>query len=404
MDKILWILLISFPGSQASRTLVPKNAEFVVDLYQAICSSHTSNIVFSPFGTTVLLSMVQLGAKGRAQQQIRETLRLQETSNGEEFSVLKSFISAILEKKQEFTFNLASALYLQEGFSVKETYLHDNKEFFQSSTNLVDFLDAKACAEKISTWVENKTDGKIKNMFSGEEFGPLTRLVLVNAIYFKGDWKQKFRKEDTKLMDFTKKDGSRVKVPMMKSVLRTKYGYFSEPSIKCQVLELPYKGDDFSLIVILPEEDVSIEDLEKLITAQHILRWFSEMHEQEVEVSLPRFKIQQKLDFKEAFHSLNITEIFSGGCDLSGITDSSDVYVSQVMQKVFFEINEDGGEVASSSGMNIPVIMSLTQTQFTATHPFLFIMKNNPTESLLFMGRVMNPDSQAVKGRDLDSL
>lgn len=151
-------------------------------------------------------------------------------------------------------------------------------------------------------------------MFSGEEFGPLTRLILVNAVYFKGDWKQKFTKENTQLMNFTKKDGAAVKVPMMKALLRTKYGemrnhalkhdlgncqeylifyfsipgYFSESSVNYQVLELPYKGDEFSLIIILPAEDVNIEETERRITAHRILKWFSEMQEEEVEISLPR--------------------------------------------------------------------------------------------------------------------
>ncbi|XP_032340784.1 serpin I2 isoform X2 [Camelus ferus] len=405
MEKILlWSLLLTLSGSQASRPWAERNTEFAVDLYQAICLSHENNILISPLGTTLALGMVQLGAKGKAQEQIRQTLKFQETSTGEEFSVLKSFFSATSEKKQEFTFNLANALYLQEGFTVKEQYLHGNKEFFQSAVKLVDFQNAKACAETISTWVESKTDGKIKNMFSGEEFGPLTRLVLVNAIYFKGDWKQKFRKEDTQLMNFTQKDGAAVKIPMMKALLRTKYGYFSESSMNYQVLELPYKGDEFSLIIILPAEDVNIEEMEKLITAHQILQWFSEMQEEEVEISLPRFKVEQKLDFKEALYSLNITEVFSGGCDLSGITDSSEVYISQVMQQVFFEINEDGGEAATSTGIDIPAIMNLHRNQFIANHPFLFIMKNNPTESIVFMGRVRDPDTQKMKGRDLDSL
>jgi serine protease inhibitor len=152
-------------------------------------------------------------------------------------------------------------------------------------------------------------------MFSEDDFGPLTRLVLVNAIYFKGDWKQKFRKEYTQLMNFTNKDGSIVEIPMMKALLRTKYGnmrkytfesmasitakdtqyfifsipgYFSESSMSYQVLELPYKGDDFSLIIILPAEDVNIEEVEKLITAHQVLKWISEMQEEEVEISLPR--------------------------------------------------------------------------------------------------------------------
>lgn len=405
MDHLFFCsVLLVLSGSQAARPWGEVNAEFAVDLFHAVSSAHPDNVVFSPLGATLALGMVQLGAKGKALQQIRRTLKLQEHSTGEDFSALKSFFAAISEKKQEFTFNLASALYIQEGFSVKAQYLHDNREAFQSAIKLVDFLDAKACAEKISSWVESRTNGKIKGMFTGEEFSPLTRLVLVNAFYFQGDWEQEFSKENTQLMDFTKKDGATVNIPMMKALLNTKYGYFSEPSVNFQVLELPYKGSQFSLIIMLPAEGTAIEEMEKLITARQILKWLTEMEEEQVEISLPRFKVEQKLDFKEALKSLNVTEIFSGDCDLSGITDSSEVSVSQVMQRVSFEISEEGSEASVSTGVNMPVIMSLIRNQFVANRPFLFIVKHNPTESILFMGRVTNPDTQKMKRRDLNSL
>ncbi|XP_074048824.1 serpin I2 [Macrotis lagotis] len=388
----------------SSSLLTDSNTRFALDLYQAICSSHEENMIFSPLGARLILGMVQMGAKGKAHNQIRKALRLQEDSIGEEFSALKSFLSAILPKRQEFTFNLANALYLQEGFLVKEQYLHSNKAFLQSSIKLVDFQDAKSCAEAISTWVENKTDGKIKNMFSMEDFGPLTRLVLVNALYFKGDWKQKFREEETQPMDFTIKDGSLVKVPMMKMQLRTKLGSFNHSQMNYQVVELPYEGNEFSLILLLPAEDVAIEEVEKIISVDEIQGWLSAMQEEHVEISLPRFQIEQKLDFKEIFKTLNITEIFSGGCDLSGITDSADLYVSQITQKIAFMIKEDGSEAAASTGGQVPAIMSLTANHFVANRPFLFILKNNPTESILFMGRVTNPEAQKMRGRDMDSL
>ncbi|XP_068939763.1 serpin I2 [Petaurus breviceps papuanus] len=387
-----------------SSLLTDSHARFALDLYQTIRSSNEENIIFSPLGARLVLGMVQMGAKGKTQHQIRKALRLQDDLIGEEFSALKSFLSAIQPKKQEFTFNLANALYLQEGFLVKEQYLHGNEAFFQSTVKLVDFQDAKSCAEAISTWVENKTDGKIKNMFSTEDFGPLTRLVLVNAIYFKGDWKQKFREEETQPMDFTVKDGYVTEVPMMKMHLRTKLGYFTHSQMNYQVVELPYEGNEFSLILLLPGEDVAIEELEKEISVDQIQGWLKAMREEHVEISLPRFQIEQKLDFKEVFKALNITEIFSGGCDLSGIADSSDLYISQITQKIAFVINEGGSEAAAATGGQVPVIMSLERNQFVANRPFLFILKNNPTESILFMGRVTNPEAQKMRRRDMDSL
>ncbi|XP_027731941.1 serpin I2 [Vombatus ursinus] len=404
-----WRFLLTLCGPfftriHSSSLLTANNDRFALDLYQTIRSSNEENIIFSPLGARLVLGMVQMGAKGKAQHQIRKALRLPEDSTGEEFSALKSFLSAIPPKRQEFTFHLANALYLQEGFLVKEQYLHSNKAFFQSAVKLVDFQDAKSCAEAISTWVENKTDGKIKNMFSTEDFGPLTRLVLVNAIYFKGDWKQRFREEETQPMDFTIKDGSIIKVPMMRMQLRTKLGYFTHSQMNYQVVELPYEGNEFSLILLLPEEGIAIEEVEKIISVDQIQDWLSEMREEHVEISLPRFQIEQKLDFKEAFKALNITEIFSGGCDLSGIADSSDLHVSQITQKIAFVINEDGSEAAASTGGQVPIIMSLDFNQFVANRPFLFILKNNPTESILFMGRVTNPEAQKMRGRDMDSL
>ncbi|XP_074163775.1 serpin I2 [Sminthopsis crassicaudata] len=401
---LLTLCGLLFIRIQSSSLLADSSAKFALNLYQNIHSSHEENIIFSPLGAKLVLGMVQMGAKGKAYHQIREVLRLQEDSIGEEFSALKSFLSAIPPKRQEFTFNLANALYLQEGFLVKEEYLHSNEAFFQSAVKLVNFQDAKSCAEEISTWVENKTDGKIKNMFSTEDFGPLTRLVLVNAIYFKGTWKQKFRKEETQPMDFTIKDGSVVKVPMMKMRLRTKLGYFTHSQMKYQVVELPYEGDEFSLILLLPAEGVDIEKVEKRISVDQMQSWLREMQEEHVEISLPRVQLEQKLDFKEVFRALNITEIFSGGCDLSGIADSSDLYVSQITQKIAFVINEDGSEAAASTGGQVPAIMSLASNQFVADRPFLFILKNKATESILFMGRVTNPEAQKMRGRDIDSL
>ncbi|XP_038600569.1 serpin I2 [Tachyglossus aculeatus] len=403
--NILRTTLRGIAWSENSIPLASRTTGFAVDLYHALRSSHKEeNIFYSPLGASMILGMVELGAKGKLKSQIRQMLKLQGNATEEDFFMLKSFFSVISEQNKEFTFHLANALYLQEGFSVKEQYLHSNKEIFQGAVKLVNFQDSKACTKAINTWIESKTDGKMKNMFSTEEFGPLTRLLLVNAIYFKGDWKQKFKIEATQLMGFTKRDGSTVKIPMMNLLLRTKFGHFSESNVSYQVLELPYKGDEFGLILILPEEGTDIEEVEKLITPELVKEWLTKIQEEEVEIRLPRFKIEQKLDFKEVFHSLKVTEMFSGGCDLSGITESGDLHVSKVAQKIFFEVNEDGSEVAASSGMQVPVIMSLARNQFVANHPFMFIMKNNPTESILFMGRMADPEVQKIKGRDTDSL
>ncbi|XP_054840050.1 serpin I2 [Eublepharis macularius] len=377
---------------------------FAADLYRVLhLSQKSENILYSPLGAASALGMVHLGTKGKARNEISQLLNLQSDAR-EAFAPLQTLFS-VTSKRKEFTFNLANALYLQEGFVVKEQYLHSNKEFFQTAVKLVNFQDTKASAEAISTWVENKTDGQIKNLVSSEDLGPLTRLLLVNAIYFKGNWEQVFKAESTSLMDFTKSDGSVTSVPMMHLQLRTKLGHFSDHKVNYQVLELPYKGSEFSLVLILPAEDVPIGEVENLITAELIKDWFAKMEEDdEVEISLPRFKIEQKLDLKETLQALNVIEIFNNGCDLSGLTDSADVHISQAIQKVCIEVNEDGSEAAASTGMHVAAIMSMARNQFVANRPFLFILKHNSTGSIIFMGKLASPDIQPIRRRDIDSL
>nr|DBA26148.1 TPA: hypothetical protein GDO54_010445 [Pyxicephalus adspersus] len=295
--------------------------EFAVDLHRAICSIDTEeNIIFSPLGATLILGMIKLGARGATSQQIREVLKLQGNQESEEFSGLRKLVSIISEENKEFAFNLANALYLQECFHVKEQYLHSNRDFFKSEIKLVNFQDLKASAKIISAWVERQTNGKIKHMFSSGDFEPLTKLVLVNAVYFRGEWKHKFSPEATRPQDFTVKRGNVTKIPMMHLQTATKIGYFSHNDLKYKVLELPYKGDKISLVLALPEENVEIKDLEKKLTEPVLREWSTKMTQEMVEISLPRFKIEQKVDLKRSLLNLNVTNVFDQTCNLSGIT------------------------------------------------------------------------------------
>uniref|UniRef100_A0A8D2IPG4 Serpin family I member 2 n=1 Tax=Varanus komodoensis TaxID=61221 RepID=A0A8D2IPG4_VARKO len=388
-------LLLAFPGiclseSQISKPMSDGITQFAMDMFRVLSlSQKNENILCSPLGASLVLGMVNLGAKGKARHEIRQLLNLQ-GNDSEAFLPLRTLLAVTSEGKT-FTFNLANALYLQEGFMVKEQYLHSNKEFFQTVVKLVNFQDTKASAENISTWVENKTEGKIRNLVASEDLGPLTRLLLVNALYFKGEWKQTFKASDTSLMAFRKSDGSVTEIPMMHLQLTTSLGQFSDHNISYQVLELPYKGEEFSFVLILPAEDVAIEAVEKLITAELIKDWFAGMEEVDgVEISLPRFKIEQTVDLEETLQHLNFTEIFKNGCDLSGITDAADAHISKAIQKVCIEVNEDGSEAAASTGMHVAVIMSMSHRQFVANRPFLFLLKHNSTGGSLH--NRINPD------------
>ncbi|XP_060098426.1 serpin I2 isoform X2 [Heteronotia binoei] len=339
LQLLLAMTRICLTSSHITNPAADGTTQFAVNLYRVLrLSQRSENILYSPLGAMAALGMAHLGTKGKAQKEISRLLNLKNDAR-EGFTPLQT-LSSITSERKEFTFNLANALYLQEGFMVKEQYLHSNKEFFQTAVKLVNFQDTKASAEAISTWVENKTDG-----------------------------------------------------------------HFSDRNVSYQVLELPYKGEEFSLVLILPAEDVPIKEVENLITVEMIKDWFAKMEEDdEIEISLPRFKIEQKLDLKETLQALGVIEIFNNGCDLSGLTDAADVHISQAIQKVCIEVNENGSEAAASTGMHMAAIMSMAQNQFVANRPFLFILKHNSTGSIIFMGRLASPDVQSKKKRDIDSL
>ncbi|XP_068137058.1 serpin I2 isoform X2 [Hyperolius riggenbachi] len=376
---LVLLLAVTLAGagviSAAPRLWGDTITEFALDLQRAIRSLDTEeNIIFSPLGATLILGMIKLGARGATSQQIKEVLKLQGNQESEEFAGLRKLLSVISEENKEFAFNLANALYLQEGFHVKEQYLHSNRDFLKSEIKLVNFQDVKASAEIISAWVERQTNGKIKHMFLSGDIQPLTKLVLVSAVYFKGEWKHKFRPESTHPQNFTVKRGITTNVPMMHLQTATKIGYFADNNLKYKVLELPYKGDRISLVLALPDENVQIQELEKILTDPVLKGWSSKMTEETVEISLPRFKIEHKVDLKRALLQLNVTDAFDQSCNLSGITETSNIYISKVVQKVSVEINEAGSEAAASTG------------------------------SILFMGKVTNPDLSDARGRDVESL
>ncbi|KAM5165344.1 serpin I2 [Mantella aurantiaca] len=405
---LILLLAVTLAGvsvtSAAPRLWGDTITEFAVNLHRAMRSADTEeNIIFSPLGATLILGMIKLGARGATSQQIKEVLKLQGNQESEEFSGLQKLVSVISEENKEFAFNLANALYLQEGFHVKEQYLHSNRDFFKSEIKLVNFQDLKASAKTISAWVERQTNGKIKHMFSSGDFEPLTKLVLVNAIYFRGEWKHKFSPEATHPQDFIVRRGNITKIPMMHLQTGTKIGYFSENDLKYKVLELPYKGDKISLVLALPAENVEIEDLEKKLTEPVLKGWSTKMTHEMVEISLPRFKIEHRVDLKRALLNLNVTNVFDQNCNLSGITDTSNIHISKVVQKVSIEINEAGSEAAASTGMQVAA-MSMTNHRFLADRPFLFFIRHNTSGSILFMGKVTNPDLSGARGRDVESL
>ncbi|KAF7465890.1 hypothetical protein GHT09_003476 [Marmota monax] len=224
----------------------------------------------------------------------------------------------------------------------------------------------------------------------------MTKLVLVNAIYFKGNWQEKFMKKSTTDAPFrlNKKDTKTVK--MMYQKKKFPYGYIQD--LKCRVLELPYQGRELSMIILLPDDieddSTGLKKIEKQLTLEKLQEWTKPENLDiiEVNVKLPRFKLEESYILNSDLTRLGVQDLFSSSkADLSGMSGARDLFISKIVHKSFVEVNEEGTEAAAATAGVATFCMLMPEEDFTADHPFLFFIRHNPTLSIMFLGRFSSP-------------
>ncbi|KAG9272880.1 neuroserpin [Astyanax mexicanus] len=407
------LLLLCGCGCRAVDVPEDVTAEFSVRLYHQLqTAGGEENIIFSPLSVALALGMVELGARGSSLQEIRQAVGYSNFREDEEFSVLRNLTLALSGDEAQYVVRLANSLFLQSGVHFNADFLRLMKQYFHAQVETVDFSESAAVAQHINTWVQNHTESKIHDLVSADDFSSVTRITLVNAMYFRGSWKNQFRPENTRTFSFSKDDGSEVQTLMMYQQGDFYYGEFSDGSAEAggvyQVLEMPYEGEDVSMMIVLPRQEVPLATLEPIIRPQLLDDWANNVKKQKVEVYLPRFKVEQKIDLRDTLQQLGIKNIFTKDADLSAMTaereDGSDLFIGKAVQKSYLEVTEEGAEGAAGSGM-----IALTRTlvlypQVMADHPFFFVIRNRRTGSLLFMGRVMNPDVVDPFDQDFNSV
>ncbi|XP_067276077.1 neuroserpin [Pseudorasbora parva] len=398
---LLPLMLLRGCGCQAADFPEDVTAEFSVRLYHQLqITGEEENIIFSPLSVALALGMVELGARGSSLEEIRQAVGYSHFREDEEFSLLSNLTKALSTDEEQYVVRLANSLFLQRGVHFNEDFLQLMKKYFKAEVKTVDFGESAAVAERINSWVLNHTESKIQNLVSADDFSSSTMIMLVNAVYFRGSWKNQFRPENTRTFSFTKDDGSEVQTLMMYQQGDFYYGEFSDGTTEAggvyQVLEMLYEGEDMSMMIVLPRQEVPLAALEPIIKAQLLEEWANNVKRQKVEVYLPRFKVEQKIDLRETLQQLGIKNIFTKDADLSAmtaeVTDGQDLFIGKAVQKAYLEVTEEGAEGAAGSGM-----IALTRTlvlypQVMADHPFFFVIRNRKTGSILFMGRVMNPE------------
>ncbi|XP_026367169.2 serpin B6 isoform X3 [Ursus arctos] len=257
-------------------------------------------------------------------------------------------------------------------------------------------LDFKSAAEEsrahINTWVAEKTEGKIAELLSPGSVDPMTNLILVNAIYFKGNWDKQFNKSQTMERPFKVSKNEEKPVQMMFKKSTFQMTYIGE--IFTKILVLPYVGRELNMVIMLPDENTDLRMVERELTYEKFTEWTRPdmMDEEEAEVFLPRFKLEENYDMENVLCTLGMTDAFEQArADFSGMSSRKDLYLSKVVHKAFVEVNEEGTEAAAATAAVMMLRCARITPRFCADHPFLFFIQHSKTNSILFCGRFSSP-------------
>ncbi|XP_061094890.1 leukocyte elastase inhibitor-like [Conger conger] len=371
------------------------NTTFALDLFRTLAGTSASgNVFFSPLSISSALAMVYLGAKGNTADQMAKVLCFNKAANVHlDFLTLSSDIN---KPASSYLLKLANRIYGEQTFNFLTEFLESTQKFYSADLVPLDFIGAvEESRKQINQWVEEQTESKIKDLLKPGTVSAMTRLALVNAIYFKGSWMHKFDEKQTQEMPFKISQNESKPVQMMFQMKKFPYNYI--PEYNLQVLELPYQGMELSMFILLPEESPdgsALRKLEEVLTLEKIDSWTNRSTMEtsaEVRVHLPRFKLEEDYELNAPLGRLGMRDVFDGArADLTGMNGEGGLFLSAVVHKAFVEVNEEGTEAAAATAGMVSFCM-LLEENFTADHPFLFFIRHNQSHSILFLGRFASP-------------
>lgn len=394
VTTMLTALFIGSPadtiGADELQALVGGNSTFALDLYARLKTTD-DNLFLSPYSISACMAMTYAGARGDTAKQMAQTLHFSTNQNqlATAFGELQEQLNAT-EQKKGIELAVANGMWGQKGHPFLPAFLSVVRTTYQANLNQVDFrTQAEPMREEINDWVSNKTKGKITNLLQPGMVDSTTRLVLMNAINFKGQWTRQFNKTNTTYAPFSVTSSQKVQVPLMNLSADFKYAEVEG----LQLLELPYAGGDLSMVVLLPKEIRGLNGLESSLNGRTLESWLTQAREEKVNVSLPRFELTAQFSLASTLAEMGVGDAFSPAADFSGMDGARDLFISAVVQKAFVDVNEEGTEAAAATGtvMKMLAVMPQPTTVFRADHPFIFLIRDNHSGSILFLGRVIDP-------------
>ena len=377
----------------ALQEVVEGNTGLALELFRELAQPD-ENFFFSPFSISMALGMTEMGAAGNTASEMKAVLRIPDEESAWHGALggLGADIGSGLHC--DYDLAIANQLFAQQGFPIHEEFLSGVLEAYGAPVESLDFLGETELARvHINDWVSDLTNEKIPDLLKPGILTPDSVMVLVNAIYFKGDWLQPFEESATDEDGvFTQDDGTEVNAAIMRGEIdEARYAELENG----QLLELPYSGDELAMVLALPEPGLSLAEFEDLLTAEDMLNWGQQLADTPVFVSLPRFEMRSSASLMESLIALGMVDAFSGvAADFSRMTDPSfGLYISAIVHEAYVKVNEEGTEAAAATAVVASPSSVPDYPTFNAAKPFLFQIQDRLTGSVLFMGRVVDPSA-----------
>jgi serpin B len=383
------------PGASGTTEMVAPQTEvaeattrFALDLYGEL-KAGGGNLFLSPYSIAAALSMTYAGAASVTAEEMARVLHVPEDSGHwhQAFGLLQDRLSG---SGNGYTLSIANRLWGQQGYAFLPRFLSVTKDSYGAGLEQLDFSAPEEARTTINDWVAEETQQKIKDLLPRGTIDDSTRLVLTNAIYFKGTWLTQFDVERTTDRPFYVEAERTVMVPMMHRKGRFAYGELDG----VKVLRMPYGGNQISMVLLLPDEAGGLPALEEDLTQQRLDAWIGSLNELEVQVAIPRFTVTSSLDLGSFLPGMGMASAFDPRtADFSGMTGKRDLFISAAVHQAYVEVNEEGTEAAAATG----VVMGLTSARpgpsFIADHPFVFLIRDESSGTVLFLGRIQDPSA-----------
>ncbi len=391
---------------QGVQTVVDANNQFAFELYSKLNENNQGNAFYSPYSISAALAMTYEGAKGQTAEEMKSVFHFPESN------ILRPNFASIYNDinigNDAYELKTGNALWLQQDYPFIQDYVNTVENYYGGKAAGVDFVkETEKSRQTINSFIEEQTNDKIKDLIPQGVLDPMTRMVLTNAIYFKGTWEWEFDESDTRDRDFKITPDNVVKTEMMyMDPDKARFNYADTGNL--QILELPYKGEDISMMVLLPKQgedydfetgeriisDYTLDNIEPSLTIEKLNEYKNEMQETKLDaIYLPKFEFDTKYFMAETLSNLGMPTAFSGGADFSGMTEAEQLFISQVIHQAYVKVDEKGTEAAAATA----VIMGTTSAGpsdrkiFKADHPFMFLIQEKETGNILFLGKIVDP-------------